>query len=355
METRHENQFSETNATESNLASSGRATGCENVSPSNHAIHDEGANDRFEWGFEGNLAEAHVLIDLMKRELQRTRVEEEKWKHLQKQNDDLRQSLQSQALVIDEVRLEGETSLQEMRRLSQRSDALCRRQLQLEESIGRLHREVRDSRSQYASLKTRQVGALAWNDRPPVYPASTRRFWEELLVGENGTAANVLKLYTAVDNLLWAARIGGPEKVIEEMPSIVTSVGQITRDLPEPWRQGRATAEVSKTLGALLAATQNFATGFGLVPISLLDAAALRLTATVRILLRTANITTGEWEFGEPETRSTRSSQPPSLQADSTEGHRSNSESLSVYCPATPFEHIADPGTWIVGQQSPWN
>lgn len=99
---------------------------------------------------------------------------------------------------------------------------------------------------------------------------------------------------SAIDSLLTAARSNAPTRVLTPMKAVVNAVTSITDDVrnyerrPQPER-----AEVDQdmlrslrdraeaTLGNLVAASKTHATSSGMSPVSLLDAAASHVSATI--------------------------------------------------------------------------
>ncbi|KAK3336630.1 hypothetical protein B0T19DRAFT_45118 [Cercophora scortea] len=274
---------------------------------------------------ENKLAETQELNDSLQRELDRIRDEhEEETRRLQEQleeyrqssfnakptgavnpelereNQDLRLSLQKQQQVTEEVRLEAQEFLREMRTLSQQSGAAWERQAELERAIESLEHEVRDWRNRYARTKTQLRNMRASSLGLTIDQDAGKYVREKGFTQENGLVkdVHVTKFQIAIDELLQRARVDNPEKVIDSMKAVVVSVRRITKDIDESipksedavQQQAKLKSRVSSTANNLITASKNFASAAGISPVSLLDAAASHLVAAIVDLLRTAKI-----------------------------------------------------------------
>lgn len=263
-------------------------------------------------GLEGKLSEAETLNVTMKQELERLREDHDQLKSesesnggadeaLQRENDDLRKSLQQQQQVTEEVRHEAAEFLGEMRVISQQSAATYEKQVELEKTVDQLEHEVKEWRNRYARTKT-QLRSLKSASMGLSHEHDTTLLRDKGFLDETGLVkdVHVTKYQLAVDELLQVARRDSPEKVTEAMKSVVFSVRRITKDVDafQPREedaiqlQAKLKARVSSTANNLITASKNFAAGAGLSPVSILDAAASHLTAAVVEMLRLAKIRT---------------------------------------------------------------
>lgn len=341
--------------------------------------------EKKEWGdlrldLENKLAEAQDLNKSMKSELERMRAEQEHQTSVksdsavQRENDELRESLRQQEQVTEDVRREAQEFLQEMRVLSQQSAATYDKQLELEKTIEELEREVRDWRNRYARSKTQQGGMRASMHGVPLEYDAGKHIREKGFMEDNGAIkdVHVTKFQISIDELLRTARNETPDKVVDSMKRVVVSVRRITKDLDESTpqeddliqKQGKLKARVSSTANGLITASKNFAAGAGLSPVSLLDAAASNLTAAIVELLRVAKIRPsppGELEddddgtitpvdsasFFSPRSTTQASTQgslppPPPFQGLGGAGARASAES-SAYSPISSPRESVDP------------
>ncbi|KAK0630119.1 hypothetical protein B0T17DRAFT_210799 [Bombardia bombarda] len=274
---------------------------------------------------ENKLAEAQELNDSLQRELDRIRdehanevrelreeIEDIRQSNskpqpngaadaeLERENQDLRISLQEQQQVTEEVRREAQEFMREMRMLSQQSGATWERQVELEKTIESLEKEVRDWRNRYARTKTQLRNMRASSLGLTIDQDAGKYVREKGFTQENGLVkdVHVTKFQIAIDELLQRARVNNPEQVIDSMKAVVVSVRRITKDIDESapksdevmQQQARLKSRVSSTANNLITASRNFASAAGISPVSLLDAAASHLVAAVVELLRTVKI-----------------------------------------------------------------
>ncbi|KAL6701804.1 hypothetical protein J3F84DRAFT_355836 [Trichoderma pleuroticola] len=271
---------------------------------------------------EGKLTEAEKLSISLKQELERVREEYEQEtkqlreqvrqsvsmmsstsvnEDLQRENDELRHSLQQQQQVTEEARAEAQEFLREMRQLSQQSGSTYEKQAALEKTIEQLENEVRDWRERYAKTKT-QIRSLRGSSAGfSVDGDSIKLPSDNTLLDENGRVrdVHVTKYQMAIDELLQKVRDDHPENVIDAMKGVVVSVRRITRDLDESaprgseaaqQQQGKLRARISATANHLITVSKSFAASSGITPISLVDAAASHLTVAIVEILRAAKI-----------------------------------------------------------------
>lgn len=289
----------------------------------NHQAKDE---EKQEWtelrsNLEGKLTEAESLNSSLKQELERMREDHEHEtkqlrdqvrqsvsqmssasvnEDLQRENDELRQSLQQQQQVTEEARAEAQEFLREMRQLSQQSGSTYERQAELEKTVEQLEHEVREWRNRYARTKT-QIRSLRGSSAGfSVDGDSTKLPSDNTLLDENGRIrdVHVTKYQMAIDELLQKVRDEHPETVIEGMKAVVVSVRRIMRDLDESAPRGSEAAQqhgklrtrISATANSLITVSKSFAASSGITPISLVDAAASHLTVAIVDMLRAVKI-----------------------------------------------------------------
>ncbi|KAJ4398458.1 component of the polarisome [Neurospora sp. IMI 360204] len=287
-----------------------------------------GDGDKREWdetrqSLETKLAEAQELNDSLQRELDRIREEHEDETRklreeledvrqsggsgprgdgdLARENEELRQSLQEQQQITDEVRREAQEFLREMRTLSQQSGAAWERQTELERTIEEKEKEVKEWRSRYARTQTQLRTMRDSSEGVPLEQNAGKFIREKGFVEDSGLVKDlhVTKFQIAIDELLQRARDDNPERVIDSMKAVVVSVRRIAKDIDENPRnesilqeKAKLKARVSSTANNLITASKNFASSAGISPVSLLDAAASHLVAAVIELLRAAKIRT---------------------------------------------------------------
>ncbi|KAK2750794.1 component of the polarisome [Onygenales sp. PD_40] len=232
---------------------------------------------------------------------------------LERENQQLREDLHRQREVTEQVRKEASNSLQEMRALSERTQAQWERDEQLTQDFHRMEEEVKIWKNRYAKTKT-QLRHLRSSSigLPGHIQDATLIARENDLSQPDGLVKDVhlTKFQISIDELLRTARSAAPPEVLEQMKGVVLAVRHITQDIEKGQGNGeeishlrsRAKTRVSATANNLITASKNFANSNGISPVSLLDAAASHLTAAVVELIRTVKIRpTPADELGEDD------------------------------------------------------
>ncbi|KAI0105993.1 hypothetical protein F4814DRAFT_81092 [Daldinia grandis] len=279
---------------------------------------------------ESKLAEAQTLNDSLRDELERMRdghdMETQKLRDdiedaqkssrstggdsdVMRENEELRMALEEQRQVTENVRREARQFLDEMKVLSQQHGPSWERQTELEKIVEQLEQEVREWRNRYARTKTQLRSMRASSMGLTIEQDVAKYVQEKGFTEENGLVkdVHVTKFQIAIDELLQRARTDTPDKVIDSMKAVIVGVRRITKDIDESrpsdgevvQQQQKLKSRVSATANNLITASKNFASGAGISPVSLLDAAASHLVAALVELLRTAKIRatpTGELE-----------------------------------------------------------
>ena len=285
--------------------------------------------ERQEWNstrttLEDKLAEAQNLNDSMKQELERLRMDHghetqqlrDQMEDLQQdsiianargadpgleqENEGLRRSLAEQQRTTELVRSEAQEFLQEMRSLSQQGSATYEKQLYLEQTVEQLEQEVRDWRNRYSRTKTQLRNMRASSVGLQLEQNAEKYLRDKGFTDHDGMIRDihVTKFQIAVDELLLTARKDDPEKVTDAMKLVVVAVRRITKDVDEHNtqdqellnQQAKLKTNVSSTANNLITASKAFASGAGISPVSLLDAAASHLSAAVIDMLKVVKI-----------------------------------------------------------------
>lgn len=272
-------------------------------------------------GLENKLTEAQSLNDSLRDELDRMKDdhameirklrEEIEEAHqnsrsagadseLMRENQELRMALEEQQHVTESVRQEARQFLEEMKVLSEQHSPSWERQAELEKTVESLEQEVRDWRNRYARTKTQLRNMRASSMGLTIDQDAAKYVREKGFTEENGLVkdVHVTKFQIAIDELLQRARTDDPDKVIDSMKAVIVGVRRITKDIDESQssdgeflqQQQKLKSRVSATANNLITASKNFASGAGISPVSLLDAAASHLVAALVELLRTVKI-----------------------------------------------------------------
>lgn len=219
---------------------------------------------------------------------------------LERENEELRAALQEQRATTAQVRREAQDFLREMKQLSQQSGLSWAKQGELEKTIENLEQEVRDWRNRYARTKTQLRSMRSSSMSLPADQDAGRYVREKGFTADSGVIkdVHVTKFQVAIDELLRRARVEQPDTVIDAMKSVVMSVRRIAKDLDaSPANDGQVQQQrkqlkgrVTSTANNLITASKTFATSAGIAPISVLDAAASNLVASLVDLLRVVKI-----------------------------------------------------------------
>jgi hypothetical protein len=226
--------------------------------------------------------------------------------------EELEHELNEQQQITDEVRRDASQFLQEMRELSNRTDAAIAREERLTSQITSLETELKDWKSRYArakaqlrSVKTSSIGLASLAS-----PDITNYTRDASFSTPDGVVkdVHVTKFQLSIDELLQVARRSDSEQVLESMRHVVKCVRAITGDVddnnplsqlqspgssvngdsvtsPEK-QQSKLKSRVSATANNLITASKNHASSAGLSPVSLLDAAASHLSTAVVELVK---------------------------------------------------------------------
>ncbi|RSL37849.1 hypothetical protein CEP53_015435, partial [Fusarium sp. AF-6] len=209
---------------------------------------------------------------------------------------------QEQRQAMKEIRAEIKEFLRETRALSQQSRLVYERQAEeLGQTTKRLEQEVHEWRIRYdcAQEQLRSTCASSVELGPEHKGIKLDRGKGLVDAHELVKNIHVSEFQTAIDKLLYKARTHDSGSVIDAVKSVVASVRRITHDAKVSRRDGEDSAlqaklrgEVSPATNSLIRASMNCAAGAGLYPLSLLNAAASRLTGAIVDLLLLVEVQT---------------------------------------------------------------
>ncbi|KAF8331355.1 uncharacterized protein EI90DRAFT_2972490 [Cantharellus anzutake] len=164
--------------------------------------------------------------------------------------------------------------------------------------IQTLTEQVKEYKRKYEQAKTelRNMKATSQLFSGPQVPKVDAR---RIPISENGVIADihVTAFQGAIDTLLSLARSDNPGNVLMSMKAVVNAVATITDDV-KAFERRPTRLDVSEdairhlreradaTLSNLVSAARNHASGFGLSPVSLMDAAASHVSATIIDLVK---------------------------------------------------------------------
>lgn len=218
---------------------------------------------------------------------------------LLRENEQLKMEIREQEEVTEEVRREATEFLEQMRSLSQDSEQAWAREESLHNQIEKLEEEVREWKGKYAKIKTQLRSIRAASMGLPL-TNNASAIGDGNLSDPKGLVKDVhiTKYQIAIDDLLRMARNGEAPIVLDYMKTVIMATRAITQGIddsasasdPNADALMKAKVRVSATANNLITASKNHATGSGLSPVSLLDAAASHLTAAMVELIKLAKI-----------------------------------------------------------------
>ncbi|KAF2224693.1 hypothetical protein BDZ85DRAFT_214260 [Elsinoe ampelina] len=236
----------------------------------------------------------------------------EEWRE---QVEMLQDELTQQRRVTEEVRENATHFLQEMRALSEQSEAALEKEEQLQGQIRALQAEVEDWKMRYAKTKTElrtlkasSIGLPLQNMAKDALASRHQLLSHEGLVND----MDVTNYQMSIDELLQTARRNSADDTLDKMKVVIGHVQHITNNgnkdytgLPSPAEspnpmspqlngapptQATLKARVARNATGLITATRNLVSSDGLSPVSLVDAAAANLTAAVIDYVKTVGI-----------------------------------------------------------------
>ncbi|KAK7045688.1 component of the polarisome [Paramarasmius palmivorus] len=189
------------------------------------------------------------------------------------------------------LRTNLEDLMSEMTDLQRRNDELDEQNRAQLRTIRDLELKLKDQRLKYDQVKTELRSVKATSQLFTPLPKLDQ---DQLPVSADGGVLDihVTAFLSAIDSLLTAGRSSSPTRVLMPMKSVVNAVAAITDDIRTFERQ-RPRADIDydalrflreraeATLSNLVAVSKKHATSSGMAPVSLLDAAASHVAATI--------------------------------------------------------------------------
>ena len=208
--------------------------------------------------------------------------------------DALRHEFEQREEVVQELKGEVSSLLEELRQLSARNDEMMADKDSDVAIIKDLHNQIASYKRMYESAKT-ELRNLKATSQLFVQPPKADDF---MPASDRGAIAdvNLTAFQSSIDELLAAARSKTPSNVLLSMKTVVLATTLVTDDVakheqvpnnlaelsPEDVEQLQALkSKCSATLNNLMTACRNHASSHGLSPVSLLDAAASHVSTTI--------------------------------------------------------------------------
>ncbi|KAF8070406.1 hypothetical protein FPV67DRAFT_1017824 [Lyophyllum atratum] len=206
--------------------------------------------------------------------------------------------------IVDQLRSDMEGLLTELGDLARRNDELMTAKDSDLVVIRDLDQQLKDYKRKYEQAKTELRNVKATSQLFVQAPKFDRAEDQLPVSAEGGVVdVHITAFLSAVDALLTAGRSNAPTRVLTPMKSVVNAVSAIIDDVraferrpqrdrsdvdSDALRSLRERAEA--TLSNLVAASKTHATSSGMSPVSLLDAAASHVSATITEIGRTVCI-----------------------------------------------------------------
>ncbi|KAJ6558466.1 hypothetical protein DFH09DRAFT_1279888 [Mycena vulgaris] len=241
------------------------------------------------------------------REARRAQDDEEEMRVLRDRCERLEAELESEQAggadpeIVDQLQTDMEGLLTELGDLSRRNDELMTAKDADLVVIRDLDNQLKDYKRKYEQAKTELRSVKATSQLFLQAPKMDRPE-DQLPVSSDGGVLDihVTAFLSAIDSLLTAGRSNAPTRVLTPMKAVVNAVSAIVDDVRAfEARPSREQSDVDldalsglreraeATLTNLVAATKTHATSAGMSPVSLLDAAASHVAATVTEIGRT--------------------------------------------------------------------
>ncbi|KAJ7502873.1 hypothetical protein B0H11DRAFT_607464 [Mycena galericulata] len=206
--------------------------------------------------------------------------------------------------VVDQLRNDMEGLLIELGDLSRRNDELMTAKDADLVVIRDLDNQLKDYKRKYEAAKTELRSVKATSQLFLQAPKMDRPEDQLPVSGDGGVLdIHVTAFLSAIDSLLTAGRSNAPTRVLTPMKSVVNAVSAIVDDVRAfEARPARERSDVDTdalaalreraeaTLSNLVTASKTHATSAGMSPVSLLDAAASHVAATITEIGRTVCI-----------------------------------------------------------------
>ena len=218
---------------------------------------------------------------------------------LDREHQELRTQLLRQEKVTSEVKEEAASWLNQMKILSERVGPSHEREERMVHQVHALERELQDWKSRYAKTKT-QLRTLRASSISDSLNVSSVEGASRDFVAQDGLVrdVHVTKFQLAIDELLKSAHGNEADTVLAHVKSVIIAVRNISLDIGDTQsgkdevsqQKNKIQAKLSATSNNLITASRNFALSKGLSPVSLLDAAASHVSATVIELIHFVKI-----------------------------------------------------------------
>ncbi|CAG8561313.1 7706_t:CDS:10 [Paraglomus occultum] len=245
------------------------------------------------------------LEQLLEKQIEANNVQAIKITRLEEELKELNEEHSHQLEVANDVRKQATSLLEEIKSLSRQNEELLTEKEKDTAKIKELTTQVNDWKSKYEKVKIDLRNLKATSSFVKEHPKIDVIKDNSLAPSSDGAVeeAKIMAYQVAIDGLLRAGRSEVPTNVIMAMKAILVACKDITGDV-EQYEQQKSVSmkaedkeklyamksKLSGTLTNLMTAAKNHATGSGISPVSLLDAAASHLTVAVVDLVKLIKI-----------------------------------------------------------------
>ncbi|KIY54002.1 hypothetical protein FISHEDRAFT_32248 [Fistulina hepatica ATCC 64428] len=206
--------------------------------------------------------------------------------------------------LVDQLRNDMEGLLSELQDLSKRNDELMTAKDADLGVIRNLDQQLKEYKRKYEQAKT-ELRSIKATSQLFLQGPKLVQMDEQLPVTPDGAILDIhaTAFLTAIDVLLTAGRSNAPTRVLVPMKSVVNAVSSIIDDVRTFERRVQRDGtdldlevvnalldRAEATLSNLVAASKTHATSAGMSPVSLLDAAASHVSATVTEMVKTVYV-----------------------------------------------------------------
>ncbi|KAK9899371.1 hypothetical protein P389DRAFT_194371 [Cystobasidium minutum MCA 4210] len=218
---------------------------------------------------------------------------------LEREIDSFRSKYNNEKDATENLKNEIEGLVFTLKEMNVRQDDLVNDREADLEKIRSLEEEVKEWKARYEQAKT-ELRELKATSQLFVRPTKADDDFMPTSPGGAIMDSHVTRFQSSIDDLLIAGRSDAPSSVIIATKQVINAVARIDEDVQEYESAGMADqlspddrerlhalkSKCNATLSNLTTAARNHATGHGLSPVSLLDAAASHLSNTIIELVR---------------------------------------------------------------------
>ena len=209
-----------------------------------------------------------------------------RYETLSAQHREMESGFARQEKLAREVREETATYRDQLKALSERTAEASAREDRMVIQLQKLEGEVEEWKSRY-TLAQSQPGLSQPTWAKPLRTADASSLTRFASPQGLIKTLHITQFQMGIDELLQSSRSEEPHSVLAKVKAVAISVRNISLDVGHTQgheaspKISQVKARVSATMNNLITATRNFAISRGLSPVSLLDAAASHLTASV--------------------------------------------------------------------------